>query len=121
MSMEAGRIFPVNIHYLPAPAPDYVRTAVATVLTIHKDEPAGDVLVFVTGADEVATICQALHDGAGRGPGGLALSATPLYAALPIERQLEAFADTPPGIRKVRHLPCPLAHAWPNCMNTGLQ
>ncbi|KAJ1495962.1 P-loop containing nucleoside triphosphate hydrolase protein, partial [Baffinella frigidus] len=101
MSMEAGRIFPVNIHYLPTPASDYVRACVATVLSIHATEPAGDVLVFVTGADEVSSICQALHDGAGRGTQGLSLTATPLYAALPLERQLEAFADAPPGTRKV--------------------
>ena len=39
MSMEAGRIFPVNIHYLSAPASDYVSACVATVLSIHSTVP----------------------------------------------------------------------------------
>lgn len=101
MSMEAGRMYPVDVHYLAEPAPDYFSACLATCLAIHSGEPEGDILVFVTGADECDGLAQALHDQAGRGYQGLALSATPLYAALPLERQLEAFATTPGGTRKV--------------------
>lgn len=101
MSMEAGRIYPVDVHFLTEPAPDYFAACLASVLAVHVGEPAGDVLVFLTGADECDGLVQALHEQAGKGYQGLALSATPLYAALPIERQLEAFSPTPPGTRKV--------------------
>ena len=53
-----------------------------------------------------AQVVRALHDRApaGGGAGGLALSGVPLYAALPPERQLEAFAEPPAGVRKARML-----------------
>ena len=82
-------------------AKDYVEAALVTVLSLHASQPPGDVLVFLTGAEECETLAAALHDRAGRSPDGLALSAVPLYAALPSERQLEAFAETPGSLRKI--------------------
>ena len=37
------------------PVPDYVKDAVNTVMKIHQSEKKGDVLVFLTGQDEVDT------------------------------------------------------------------
>ena len=71
------------------------------MMNIHTSEPPGDVLVFLTGADEVNGLVHALHENPQKGYSGLSLTAVPLYAALPPERQLEAFAETPQGIRKV--------------------
>lgn len=36
-----------------SPVPDYVQKAIETVLSIHKNEQHGDILVFLTGQDEV--------------------------------------------------------------------
>ena len=45
-----GRMHPVDILYLEKPAPNYIVTAVETVLNIHTNEEAqGDVLVFLPG------------------------------------------------------------------------
>eukprot|EP00960_Hanusia_phi_P038803 753607-Hanusia_phi.AAC.3 len=101
MSMEAGRMYPVDIHYLSDPCQDYVKVCVETVNAIHAREPPGDILVFLTGAEEVNYVIQALHAEPVEGAHGLTISACPLYAALAVERQMEAFADTPAGIRKV--------------------
>jgi ATP-dependent RNA helicase DDX35 len=37
-----------------APVPDYLKATVATVKDIHATKGAGDVLVFLTGQDEVS-------------------------------------------------------------------
>jgi HrpA-like RNA helicase len=43
----------VDIFYLKQPTDNYVHAAIDTVINIHKTEPAGDVLVFLTGSEEV--------------------------------------------------------------------
>lgn len=48
----SGRQFPVDIHYLTEPVSDYVLKSLDTVLSIHMREPAGDILVFLTGREE---------------------------------------------------------------------
>jgi ATP-dependent RNA helicase DDX35 len=52
-SRGTGRQFPVDIFYLKQPTDNYVHAAIDTVINIHKTEPAGDVLVFLTGSEEV--------------------------------------------------------------------
>ncbi len=47
-------MFPVEIFYTPQPEPDYLEAAIRTVIQIHLTEPAGDILVFLTG-EEVQT------------------------------------------------------------------
>jgi hypothetical protein len=36
MSMDAGRIYPVDVHYLSEPAPDYFAACLSTCLAIHR-------------------------------------------------------------------------------------
>jgi len=48
-----GRRYPVDIYYTKAPEADYVDAAVVSVLQIHVTQPLGDVLVFLTGQDEI--------------------------------------------------------------------
>ena len=45
-----GRSFPVDVHYLSTACHNYVQETVDTVLKIHKSEPPGDILAFLTGA-----------------------------------------------------------------------
>ena len=49
-----GRTFPVEILYTKEPEPDYLDAALITVMQIHLSEPAGDILVFLTGQEEVS-------------------------------------------------------------------
>ena len=48
-----GRMFPVEILYTPKPETDYLAAAVRTVLQIHQNEPEGDILLFLTGEEEI--------------------------------------------------------------------
>ena len=52
-----GRMFPVEIFYTEAPEKDYFDATIKTVMQIHKNEPAGDILVFLTGEDEIENAC----------------------------------------------------------------
>ncbi|KAK8936369.1 putative pre-mRNA-splicing factor ATP-dependent RNA helicase [Platanthera zijinensis] len=59
LSVE-GKAYPVEIHYVQDPVSDYLQSAVDTVLLIHEKEPVGDVLVFLTGQDDIDAAVQLL-------------------------------------------------------------
>ncbi|KAH6576083.1 hypothetical protein BASA61_008740 [Batrachochytrium salamandrivorans] len=98
MSID-GRVYPVHIHYLDMPCSDYIQACVDTVLRIHQQEPAGDVLVFLTGRDEVEKVVTELREqiSSGRTP----ILALPLYGGLTPEEQKLVFTAPPMGTRKV--------------------
>lgn len=48
-----GRRFPVDIFYSKTPEADYIQAAVITALQIHVTQPHGDILVFLTGQEEI--------------------------------------------------------------------
>ncbi|OVA11084.1 Helicase [Macleaya cordata] len=80
LSVE-GKGFNIQIHYLEEPASDYLQTAVSTVLAIHDQEPFGDILVFLTGQDDIDAAVQLLTEEAHtRKYAGLLV--LPLYAGL---------------------------------------
>ena len=49
-------MYPVDIHYAEEPVADYVEKAIQTVFDIHTKEPEGDILVFLTGRDEIDNV-----------------------------------------------------------------
>lgn len=59
-------MFPVEVCYLKEPVSDYCQAAVDTVFNIHLKEPAGDILVFLTGREEIDTVLQEVADRAQR-------------------------------------------------------
>jgi len=48
-----GRCFPVDIYYTKASEADYIDTCVVSILQIHVTQPLGDILVFLTGQEEI--------------------------------------------------------------------
>ncbi|CAJ0596886.1 unnamed protein product [Cylicocyclus nassatus] len=100
MSVE-GRTHPVAIYHTKTAVPDYIKATVETVLDIHKKEIPGDVLVFMTGQDEVIQVCEMLSDGVERLRNVDKLWIVPCYGALSPREQLKAFDSTPHGTRKV--------------------
>ena len=102
-----GRRFEVSVYYARDSVADYVRASVQCVLQILQagsvdgdgngaGASAGDILVFLPGAEEIHAACEMLLS--------LALEQVlvcPLYAALPAAEQGAVFAPTPPGWRKV--------------------
>jgi len=97
-----GRKFPVEIFYTKAPEPDYLDACVVTALQIHVTQPLGDILVFLTGQEEVDTAAEILEQRTkGLGTKIKELIVTRIYSTLPSDLQAEIFKPTPPGARKV--------------------
>uniref|UniRef100_A0A9J7X2E7 RNA helicase n=1 Tax=Cyprinus carpio carpio TaxID=630221 RepID=A0A9J7X2E7_CYPCA len=97
-----GRRFPVDIYYTKAPEADYLEACVVSVLQIHVTQPAGDVLVFLTGQEEIEACCELLQERCRRlGSKISELLVLPIYANLPSDMQAKIFNPTPPGARKV--------------------
>lgn len=97
-----GRTYPVEILYTKEPESDYVDAALITVLQIHLSEPAGDVLLFLTGQEEIDTACEILHQRMKNlGSGVPKLLILPVYGSLPSEMQSRIFEPAPPLTRKV--------------------
>ena len=96
-----GRIHPVEIMYTKEPEADYLDACIVTVMQIHLSEPAGDILVFLTGQEEIDTCCETLHVRM-KSLGELApeLIILPVYGSLPSEMQSRIFEAAPAGCRK---------------------
>lgn len=97
-----GRTFPVEILYTKQPESDYLDASLITVLQIHLTEPEGDILLFLTGQEEIDYACQCLYERMkGLGKNVPELIILPVYSALPSEMQSRIFDPAPPGKRKV--------------------
>lgn len=96
-----GRAYPVDIHYMESPAEDYVAASLKTVFDIHAQEPLGDILVFLTGKEEIDYAVQEIANTAAKYPSYSAILAVPLYAGLPTDSQMAVFDPTPENTRKV--------------------
>lgn len=97
-----GRTYPVEILYTKEPEPDYLDASLITVMQIHLSEPPGDILVFLTGQEEIDTSCEILYERMrALGPSVPELIIMPVYSALPSEMQSRIFEPAPPGARKV--------------------
>lgn len=101
--MIPGRMFPVDIYYTKSPEADYVDAAVVTVLQIHVSQPLnGDILVFLTGQEEIETAAEILTQRSRNlGSRIKELMICPVFANLPSEQQAKIFEKTPKGARKV--------------------
>lgn len=63
--------------------------------------PAGDILLFLTGQEEIETACQILYERMkSLGPAVPELLVLPVFSALPSEVQTRIFEPAPPGKRK---------------------
>lgn len=97
-----GRTFPVDILYLDKPTDDYVEKAVQTAFNIHQQEAHGDILVFLTGREEIETAIEKLSELASTLPAqAQALQPLPLYAGLTTEEQMYVFSEAAENTRKV--------------------
>ena len=97
-----GRMYPVDVLYLESPAEDYVEKAIETVFDIHTKEPDGDILVFLTGREEIDSAVQAISERAANlHPRAQQLMPLPLYAGLSTDQQMYVFEEAPENTRKV--------------------
>ena len=98
-----GRRYPVDVHYTPQPEANYLSAAITTVFQIHTTAPVpGDILVFLTGQDEIEAVEQNLLETSRKlGSKIRELVVCPIFASLPAELQARIFEPTPAGARKV--------------------
>ncbi|KAH6885785.1 P-loop containing nucleoside triphosphate hydrolase protein [Thelonectria olida] len=101
VSLE-GRTYPIDILYLESPAENYVEKAINVAFDIHTQEGEGDILVFLTGREEIDNAVEAVAErmvdlDSKYGP----LLPLPLYAGLSSEQQMYVFDKPPEGTRKV--------------------
>ncbi|KAI0510813.1 hypothetical protein KFK09_011422 [Dendrobium nobile] len=104
-----GRLHPVEIFYTVDPERDYLEAAIRTVVQIHLYQPPGDILVFLTGEEEVENACRKITKeicnlGDQVGP----IKVFPLYSTLSPAMQQEIFQPAPaplnedgPPVRKI--------------------
>ncbi|XP_061347272.1 pre-mRNA-splicing factor ATP-dependent RNA helicase DEAH10 isoform X2 [Gastrolobium bilobum] len=97
-----GRQFPVDIFYTRHAEPDYLDAALITTFQIHLEEDPGDILVFLTGQEEIESAERLINERLTQLPqGSQKLLVVPIFAALPAEQQMRVFAPAPSGFRKV--------------------
>lgn len=97
-----GRLFDVEVIYTNSNTQSYLKAAEEKVIEIHKREKPGDILVFLTGQEDIETLCERLYERVLE-CGSLVsrLNIHPLYGALEGQDQMRVFEDTPSGARKV--------------------
>ncbi|XVE52800.1 hypothetical protein DITRI_Ditri02bG0153100 [Diplodiscus trichospermus] len=100
-----GRTFPVNTLYGKTPCEDYVEGAVKQAMTIHITSPPGDILIFMTGQDEIEAACYALAERMEQlisttRKGVPKLLILPIYSQLPADLQAKIFQKAEDGARK---------------------
>ncbi|KAM7274785.1 hypothetical protein ACFE04_016651 [Oxalis oulophora] len=100
-----GRTFPVNVLYSKSPCEDYVEGAVKQAMSIHITSPPGDILIFMTGQEEIEAACHSLAERMEQ-----LISSTqktvskllilPMYSQLPADLQAKIFQKAEDGARK---------------------
>eukprot|EP00770_Monocercomonoides_exilis_P010045 MONOS_16831.1-p1 / transcript=MONOS_16831.1 / gene=MONOS_16831 / organism=Monocercomonoides_exilis_PA203 / gene_product=pre-mRNA-splicing factor ATP-dependent RNA helicase DHX16 / transcript_product=pre-mRNA-splicing factor ATP-dependent RNA helicase DHX16 / location=Mono_scaffold00435:37319-39752(+) / protein_length=778 / sequence_SO=supercontig / SO=protein_coding / is_pseudo=false len=108
-----GRMFPVDVMYVKQPELDYADAAVSTALQIHLTQPLGDVLIFLTGQEEIEFAVEEItrrakqlqfgfEDGTASVKSRIKeLIVVPIYSTMPSEQQAKIFEPTPPNARKI--------------------
>lgn len=96
-----GRTFPVDTHFSRTPCEDYVDSAVKQVLAIHVSQGPGDILVFMTGQEDIEATCELVDERLKMLNDPPKLSILPIYSQMPAEQQAKIFERAPPGVRKV--------------------
>lgn len=97
-----GRTHPVEIYYTPEYQQDYMESAIRTVLQIHATEGEGDILLFLTGEEEIEDACRKISlegDELVREANCGQLVVYPLYGSLPPAQQQKIFGPAPGPLR----------------------
>lgn len=96
-----GRTFPVETYFANELEHDYLEASMSCVLQIHLNEPPGDILLFLTGQEEIDSACKIMTERMARlGDEAPELIVLPVYSSLPAEKQSRIFEPTPAGSRK---------------------
>ncbi|XWS34600.1 hypothetical protein CRYUN_Cryun21dG0052300 [Craigia yunnanensis] len=97
-----GKLFPVEIFYSKERPTSYLESSLKTALDIHVREPEGDILIFMTGQDDIEKLVSKLEDKVQSLEEGSCMDAIilPLHGSLPPEMQVRVFSPPPPNCRR---------------------
>eukprot|EP00667_Euglena_gracilis_P002128 EG_transcript_2127 len=97
-----GRTFPVEVRYTKNPVTDYVDAAVKQAAAIHLGGAPGDILIFMTGQEDIECTCYCLRQRMLEVSAEMAetLHILPIYSLMPSELQAKIFERTKEGHRK---------------------
>lgn len=99
-----GKLHKVVKIYTETPVANYIDEAVTRVLDIHFNKEEGDILLFLTGEEEIETTCERIRNEvyAREHPTGMSAYVLPLYASLPPQEQAKVFRPAKyPNTRKI--------------------
>jgi RNA helicase HrpA len=93
----SGRMYPVKVVWSEDPysEEDRIEKIVTRVVDIHKGQPQGDILVFMTGQEDINQVSTAIENADLKN-----IMVLPVYGALPPDEQQKIFRPYP-GKRKV--------------------
>ena len=90
------------MHHAVEKLEDHLDSALVATFQIHQDEPEGDILVFLTGQEEIESAQRILEEHSPTlPPESKKLLICPIFASLPTDQQSKVFEPAPPGTRKV--------------------
>lgn len=97
-----GKLYPVEILHCKERPTSYLESALRTAIDIHVREPEGDVLIFMTGQDDIEKLVSKLEDKVRSLDEGSCMDAIilPLHGSLPPEMQVRVFSPPPPNCRR---------------------
>ncbi|KAJ3097096.1 DEAH-box RNA helicase prp16 [Physocladia obscura] len=95
-----GRTFPVDVMFSKTPCEDYVESAVKQILAIHLSHPPGDILVFMTGQEDIEMTCSVVKERLESLEEPPPLAILPIYSQLPADLQAKIFSRGEGGARK---------------------
>lgn len=97
-----GKLFPVEILHSSERPKSYIEAALKMAVDIHAQEPEGDVLIFMTGQDDIGKMVSKLEERIQNLEEGSCLDAIilPLHGSLAPEMQIRVFSPPPPNCRR---------------------
>ncbi|KAL8286977.1 hypothetical protein RQP46_003983 [Phenoliferia psychrophenolica] len=95
-----GRTFPVDVMFSKTPCEDYVDSAVKQALQIHISHPPGDILIFMTGQEDIEVTCACISERLAQVDDSSPLAVLPIYSQMPADLQAKIFDATEDGRRK---------------------
>ncbi|KAK9276177.1 hypothetical protein L1049_005708 [Liquidambar formosana] len=98
-----GKLFPVEILYTAERPTSYLESSLRTaIVDIHIRQPEGDILIFMTGQDDIEKLVSKLEEKVRSLEEGSCMDAIilPLHGSLPPELQVRVFSPPPPNCRR---------------------
>ncbi len=89
-----GRTFPVDVFFTKVPVDDYVDSAVQKAIQIHIQQPPGDLLIFMTGQEDIEATCVLIAERIGTMEGVPPMLVLPIYSQLPSDLQARIFESS---------------------------